>query len=226
MIAAKTAWSRSLMSRSISSRSDRSASAAADISRLRLLRKAFRSWATTRAPQEDRCHRVRTDNGSAWRGRRVPRILSGAGGAVERVRLNCRIPETGDTMYAKEAAMIELNDDQRQAVQRGEPLQVCVDGRDLVLLRTDIYRRIRAILQVERGVIAAGHTRAPVTLPEPLEALPADGLVEVVELPADRFSEIQELVADDRERTAWHGAIANAQESWAKENSYRNDPPR
>ena len=116
--------------------------------------------------------------------------------------------------------MIELNEEQRQAVERGEPVLVCAAGREIVLLRCEVYRRIRAVLEVERGVIAAGHTRGPVTAPQPLEALPADGLPDVVQLPAERFAEIKELVADDRERSAWHGAIAEAQESWARDNPY------
>jgi hypothetical protein len=82
------------------------------------------------------------------------------------------------------------------------------------LVRGDaVYRRIRAVLDVERGVIAAGHTRGHETIPESLEAIPVDGLPDVVQLPADRFAEIQELVTDDLERSAWHGAIAEAQKS-------------
>jgi hypothetical protein len=59
-----------------------------------------------------------------------------------------------------------------------------------------------------------------------LEALPADGIPGVVQLPANRFGEIQELVMDDRERSGWHGAIAEAQQSWARDNPFQNDPPR
>jgi hypothetical protein len=114
--------------------------------------------------------------------------------------------------------MIELNEEQRQAVERGEPALVSAAGRKLVLLRAEVYRRIRDVLEVERAVIAAGHTRGPVTAPEPLEALPADGIADVVQLPADRFAEIRELVTDDRERSAWHGAIAKARESWGRDN--------
>jgi hypothetical protein len=114
--------------------------------------------------------------------------------------------------------MIELNEDQRQAVQRGEPVLVSVSGKRSVLLRTEVYHRIRKVLEVERSLIGAGHTRGPVTPPEPLESLPADGIADVVQLPADRFSEIQELVNDHRVRSAWHGAIADAQNSWAKDN--------
>jgi hypothetical protein len=123
-------------------------------------------------------------------------------------------------MHAREALMIELNEEQRQAVERGEPVLARASGTEVILLRCEVYRRIRAVLEVERGVIAAGHTRGPVTAPEPLEALPADSLPDVVQLPGDRFAEIKELVADDRERSAWHGAIAEAQESWARDNPY------
>ncbi len=70
-------------------------------------------------------------------------------------------------------------------------------------------------------MIFAGHTRGPETLPESLEALSVDSISGVVQLPADRFEEIQELVTDDRERSAWHGAIAKAQELWARDNSYQ-----
>jgi hypothetical protein len=127
-------------------------------------------------------------------------------------------------MDGKETAMIELNEDQRRAMERGEPVLACVAGRELVLLRTEVYRRVRAVLEVERGVIAAGHTRGPVTAPAPLEGLPTDGIPDVVQLPADRLAEIQELVTDDRERSAWHGAIAQAQESWARDNPNQDDP--
>jgi hypothetical protein len=129
-------------------------------------------------------------------------------------------------MHGKEPAMIELNEDQRQTIERGEPLLVGVAGKERVLLRREIYRRIRNVLEVERGMIAAGHTRGPVSVPEPLEALPVEGILDVVELPPDRFAEIQELVADDRERRAWSAAIAKAQASWAKENPCQDDPPR
>ena len=107
--------------------------------------------------------------------------------------------------------MIELSEVQRQAVERGEPVLACVAGKEFVLLHFDVYRRVEAVLEAERVMIAAGHTRGPVTAPEPLEALPADGIPGVSQLPADRFEEIQELVIDDRERSAWHGAIAEAQ---------------
>jgi hypothetical protein len=119
--------------------------------------------------------------------------------------------------------VIELNEEQRHTIERGEPVVVCMDGREVVLLRSVLYLRIRAVLEVERGVIAAGHTRGPVKAPEPLEGITVDGMPDVVQLPADRFAEIQELVADDRERTAWQGAVAKAQESWAKENRYQDD---
>lgn len=111
--------------------------------------------------------------------------------------------------------MIELSEAQHQAVERGEPVRACMGDKEFVLLRADLYRRVQAVLETERGVIAAGHTRGPVTAPEPLEALPADGIPGVVRLPADRFEEIRELVIDDRERSAWQGAIAEAQRSRA-----------
>jgi hypothetical protein len=151
----------------------------------------------------------------------------GAGTQTEiGIPTSCSARPLAGNMRGKEAAMIELNEEQRQAVGRGEPVLAGVAGGEFVLLRSEVYRRIRAVLEVERGVIAAGHTRGPVTAPEPLEATPADGIPDVVQLPADRFAEIRELVADDRERSAWHGAIVEAQKSWAKENPYQDDPPR
>ncbi len=103
---------------------------------------------------------------------------------------------------------------------------MCVAGAERVLLRIEVFRRIRAVLEVERGVIAAGHTRGPVRAPEPLEARAADGIADVVQLPAERFAEIQELVVDDRERSAWHRAVAKVRESWVKQDASPDDPPR
>ncbi len=34
--------------------------------------------------------------------------------------------------------MIDLNEDQQRAVDRGEPLLVCVAGRELVILRSEV----------------------------------------------------------------------------------------
>ncbi len=122
--------------------------------------------------------------------------------------------------------MIELTEAQLHALDSGEPLLLCVGGKAMVLLRSEVYRRIQAVPEVERSVISAGHTRGSVATPEPLDAIAADGLPDVVQLPADRFAEIQELVIDDRERMAWNGAIATARESWAKENPYQDDSSR
>ncbi len=121
--------------------------------------------------------------------------------------------------------MFELTEEQRQAVEQGEPVRVSLDSRDGVLLRTDAYKRIQAILEAERSVIGAGHTRGPVEPPDLLEALPLSAeeravLGEVVLLPLSRYEEILALVQDDRERTAWHGAVRAAQQSWAQENPY------
>ena len=56
--------------------------------------------------------------------------------------------------------MIELTEAQRQAVDQGEPVRACLEGRDVVLLRTEIYCRIQSTLEVERAVIAATAPRA------------------------------------------------------------------
>ncbi len=121
--------------------------------------------------------------------------------------------------------MIELTEAQRQAVVQGEPVRASLDNRDVVLLRTDVFKRIQAVLEAERTLISAGHTRGPVELPEPLEALPMSAeerllLGDVILLPASRYDEIHALVLDDRERTAWHGAVGAAQRSWAQENPF------
>jgi hypothetical protein len=95
----------------------------------------------------------------------------------------------------------------------------------VVLLRTDVYQRIQGVLEAERAVIGAGHTRGPVELPALLEALPMSGeeravLGDVALLPGSRYEEIQALVLDDRERAAWHGAVGQAQRSWVQDNPY------
>ena len=117
---------------------------------------------------------------------------------------------------------IELTEQQRQAVEQGEPVRACLDGRNVVLLRNDILRQIQSNLNVERAVIAAGHTRGPIALPTRLEAInvPFAAPPDLVFLPGERFDEIQELVADDRERAAWVGAVGAAQAKWAKDNPY------
>ena len=52
--------------------------------------------------------------------------------------------------------MIEMNEEQRHAVEQGELVRACADGRDVLLLRTDVFRRIQGVLQVEKAVIQAG----------------------------------------------------------------------
>jgi hypothetical protein len=122
-------------------------------------------------------------------------------------------------MRRKENVMIELAEEQRHAVEAGEPVRVFLEGHDVVLLRSDIYRRIQSTLAAERAIIAAGHTRGPVAAPEPLSGnqfppAPED----IVMLPAERMEEIKELVADDRLRTAWVGTIARTQGKWLRDN--------
>src|SRR5436190_466917 len=96
--------------------------------------------------------------------------------------------------------MIQLTEQQRQVLERGEPMGASWEGRDVVLLRSDIYRRIQSILEVERAVIAAGHTRGPATAPEPFAADPFPPAPEaIVMLPVARLAEIKELVADARQ---------------------------
>jgi hypothetical protein len=121
--------------------------------------------------------------------------------------------------------MIGLSEQQRQAVNQGGAVRFSLDSREVVLLRTDIYRRIQAVLEVERAVIEAGHTRGPVEPPEPLEALSLSSeqralLGDVAALPVSRYEEIQALIVDDRERAAWHSAVGAAQRSWAQDNPY------
>jgi hypothetical protein len=117
--------------------------------------------------------------------------------------------------------MIELTDQQRQAAAHGTPVLLTVDGRDVVLLRCDIFRRIQAVLETERSLIEAGAIRAPAKASELIrsEPLPADsGLSDVVLIDAARYDEIRELVEDDRLRSAWVGAVGAAQRSWAQDN--------
>jgi len=119
--------------------------------------------------------------------------------------------------------MIQLTEKQRQTLEQGGAATASLDNRDVVLLRTDIFHRIQAVLETERALIAAGHTRGPVQIPESLTGLPLSAaeratLGDVVVLPGNRFEEIAELVLDDQERAAWHGAIGAAQRSWAQEN--------
>jgi hypothetical protein len=47
-----------------------------------------------------------------------------------------------DTISQKEAAMIELNQEQRQALQDGRPVLIRENGHEYVLLRPDVYERL------------------------------------------------------------------------------------
>ena len=119
--------------------------------------------------------------------------------------------------------MIELNEEQRHALGQGIPIRTTRDGHDVVLLWAEVYRRIKGVLETERAVIGAGHTRGLVASPDPLEALPLSPeehalLPDVALLPGTRYEEILALVRDDQERTAWHSAVKAAQQSWAREN--------
>jgi hypothetical protein len=45
-------------------------------------------------------------------------------------------------MLAKETAMIELTQEQRESIEKGNAVRVQEDGREYVLLRPDVYDRI------------------------------------------------------------------------------------
>jgi hypothetical protein len=52
-------------------------------------------------------------------------------------------------MPVKEAIMIELSEEQRQSVLQGKPVRVAMPelGTDCVVLRADVYERLRSILE-------------------------------------------------------------------------------
>jgi len=121
--------------------------------------------------------------------------------------------------------MIELTEQQRQAMERGGVVRMSLDRGDVMLLCPAVYKRIQAVLEAERAVIDAGHTRGPIEPPAPLEALSLSSeeralLGDVAALPASRYEEVQALLLDDRERAAWHGAVEAAQRSWGQDNPY------
>jgi hypothetical protein len=116
----------------------------------------------------------------------------------------------------------QFTQEQRQALEQGKPVQAFLEERAVVFLRPDVYQRIRAILEVERAVIEAGHTRGPVTAPDQLEALPLSAedqarVGDVAVLPGNRYEAIRELVTDDRERTAWADAVEEARSEMAND---------
>jgi hypothetical protein len=45
-------------------------------------------------------------------------------------------------MLAKETAMIELTEEQRDSIEKGQAVRVYENGREYVLLRPDVYDRI------------------------------------------------------------------------------------
>ena len=49
----------------------------------------------------------------------------------------------------KEMVMIELNEAQRQSLQQGNPVRVVVPdvGADCVVVRADVYERLRSVLE-------------------------------------------------------------------------------
>jgi hypothetical protein len=107
--------------------------------------------------------------------------------------------------------MIELTEELRQALARGEPVRIRLDGHDLVLLQAEVYRRIKATLDAERAMIEKGPIRGPVALSGPLEVVsldqgPTDLPPNVVALPGTRYEEIRELVEDERIRHAFREA--------------------
>ena len=117
--------------------------------------------------------------------------------------------------------MILLTQQQRLDVLRGELVPTTLDQQDVLLVRSDIYSRICNVLDMERAVILAGHTRGPVEPPSPLESIAmsaedSTALADVVVVAAARRAEIEELVLDDREQTAWRRATGAAQSSWRR----------
>ena len=116
--------------------------------------------------------------------------------------------------------MIELTEEQQQAVANSEPVRATLNGREIILLRSDVFRRIQGTLEVERAVIEAGHTRSRIIAPARLEAIESlsGDLGDVALLPVDRYDEIRELVEDDRLRSSWTRAVMVAQSKSAVEN--------
>jgi hypothetical protein len=47
--------------------------------------------------------------------------------------------------------MIELTEQQRQAIQQGEPLRVSEGSLDLVLIRADVFESLQALLETAAG---------------------------------------------------------------------------
>jgi hypothetical protein len=102
---------------------------------------------------------------------------------------------------------IELTEEQRRELGAGSPVRVVLDDQPIVLLHESMYERIKATQKVERAIIEAGHARAFVALPEPLEATGVgrpngNGLENIVVLRGDKYEEIAELVQDARDSDA------------------------
>jgi hypothetical protein len=104
--------------------------------------------------------------------------------------------------------MLELTQEQRQELDRGDPVLTEVGGRDVVVLRRDMHRQIERVIDMERALIHAGHTRGPVEAPEPLTPLSVNGTEDYVVLDAARLPEIRENVAALREEQSWLQAVA------------------
>jgi hypothetical protein len=116
--------------------------------------------------------------------------------------------------------MIELTQQQRQALEAGEPVATQVGGKAVILLQEDLYRWIQGTLTTERAVIEAGHTRGPVQPPALLANLGRfcdRGLSFIVT--EGNLEELQELAQDARQQREWVRASERAAVSWMKENS-------
>jgi hypothetical protein len=123
-----------------------------------------------------------------------------------------------------EHALMLLTEEQRKVLECGQAMRASLDGCDVVLVRTAVYKNIQTVLEAEKALIEAGHTRGFVQAPEPLEALPISieqrtVLGDVTMLPGSRFEEIQSLIRDYQHRAAWVDAVSAAQGSLSGENS-------
>ncbi len=120
--------------------------------------------------------------------------------------------------------MMVLTEDQRRTLEKGEPVRAMVGGKEMVLLQGQVYRTILGIRKVDKAVIASGHTRGPIPVPEALEDpelgnLPGDGQ-DIAILRADKFDEIKECAEDAQVQRAWRDAVHRAQRQWAEENPF------
>jgi hypothetical protein len=80
--------------------------------------------------------------------RRAPQVLRPQSSRLRRVVMCLWAPHTGDGVFSVWEILMELSLEQIQAITDGEAVPVMVEHTPCVLLRADIYERVKAMLEI------------------------------------------------------------------------------